>query len=180
MSSAGHVRALAHDQEDESTVHPDEGLILLSDRVSAACLAGGITQTRQITSSLAGIAQRNGQTLVSAIVANPQVGASGVVSRIENQWKVRRGRAGSKRCILGAVLSGDRRQQLARTEPPDCDTDQLRGLFKGEMAGADPAAGSSGPRHDALLIDLVGRRRRTLGILSSIVAQQVTELMMTV
>ena len=78
MSSADHVRALAHDQEDESMVHPDEGLILSSDRVSAACLAGGITQTRQITSSLAGIAQRNGQTLVSAIVANLQAGASGV------------------------------------------------------------------------------------------------------
>ena len=76
MSSADHVRALAHDQEDESMVHPDEGLILSSDRVSAACNAGGISQTRQITSSLAGIPQNNGQTLVSAIVVNPQAGAS--------------------------------------------------------------------------------------------------------
>jgi len=36
MSSADHVRALAHDQEDESMVHANEGLILSSDRVSAA------------------------------------------------------------------------------------------------------------------------------------------------
>ena len=58
MSNADHVRALAHDQKDESMVHPDEDLILSSDRVSAACLAVAITQTRQITSSLAGIFRR--------------------------------------------------------------------------------------------------------------------------
>ena len=49
-------------------VHPDEGLILSSDRVSEAHHAGEITQT----------SQKNGQTLVSAIVANQQAGASGV------------------------------------------------------------------------------------------------------
>ena len=59
-------------------VHPDEGLILSSDRVREAHHAGGISQTEQITNSLTGIAQKNGQTLVSAIVANPQAGASGV------------------------------------------------------------------------------------------------------
>ena len=32
MSSADHVRAIAHDQEDEAMVHPDKGLILRSDR----------------------------------------------------------------------------------------------------------------------------------------------------
>ena len=78
MSSADRVRALAHDQEDEAVPHPDEGLTLSSDRVSAACLAGAIVQTRQKPSSLAGIAQGKGQTLVSAIVANPRAGASGV------------------------------------------------------------------------------------------------------
>jgi len=36
MSSADQVRALAHHLEDESVPHPDEGLILRSDRVSAA------------------------------------------------------------------------------------------------------------------------------------------------
>ena len=78
MSSADHIRALAHDKEDEAMVHPDEGLILSSDRVREAHHAGGISQTEQITNSLTGIAQKNGQTLVSAIVANPQAGASGV------------------------------------------------------------------------------------------------------
>ena len=84
MSSADHVRALAHDQEDESIVHPDEGLILSSDRVSATHHAGGITQTRQITSSLTRVAQKNGQTLVSAIVANPQAGVSGVALPLDS------------------------------------------------------------------------------------------------
>ena len=78
MSSADRVRALARDQEDEAVPYPDEGLILSSDRVSAACLAGAIVETRQITSSLAGISQGNGKTLVSAIVANPRAGASGL------------------------------------------------------------------------------------------------------
>ena len=79
----------------------------------------------------------------------------------------------SKRCILSAVLSGDSRQQLARPVRPDSNADELCGVFKGEKAGADPAAGSSGARQDALPIvhmDLVGRRRRTLGILSFVIA----------
>ena len=59
-------------------VHPDEGLILRSDRVREAHSAGGLTQTEQIKSSLIGIAQKNGQILVSAIVANPHAGASSV------------------------------------------------------------------------------------------------------
>ena len=65
MPSADHERALVQIQEDGSTVHPEEGLILSSDRVSAACNAGGISQTRQIVSFLTGTAQKNGQTLVS-------------------------------------------------------------------------------------------------------------------
>ena len=67
MSSADHIRALVRDQEDEAMVHPDEGLILRR-----------LTQTEQIKSSLIGIAQKNGQILVSAIVANPHAGASSV------------------------------------------------------------------------------------------------------
>lgn len=59
-------------------VHPEEGLILSSDRVAAAHAAGGINQTRQILIHLTGTAQKHGQTLVSAIVANSQAGASGV------------------------------------------------------------------------------------------------------
>ena len=35
------------------------------------------SQTRQVTSSLTGIAQNHGQTLVSAIVVNPQAGTAG-------------------------------------------------------------------------------------------------------
>ena len=46
MSSADHVRALAPDQGDESASHPDEGLILRSERVSAAHSGGGIFHTR--------------------------------------------------------------------------------------------------------------------------------------
>ena len=37
-----------------------------------------LTQTRQMVCHLTGTAQKHGQTLVSAIVANPQAGASGV------------------------------------------------------------------------------------------------------
>ena len=77
MSSADHVRVKAHDQEDESMVHPDEDLILSSDRVSAACLAVAITQTRQITSSLRGMV-RPWSRLSCAGLANLQAGASGV------------------------------------------------------------------------------------------------------
>ena len=44
MSSADRVRALARDQEDEVVPHPDEGLILRNDRVSAANSDGGISQ----------------------------------------------------------------------------------------------------------------------------------------
>ena len=77
MSSADHVRALARDQEDESVPHPDEGLILRSDRVSIAHSGGGISPIRQVTSSLTGIAQNHGQTLVSAVVVNPKAGAAG-------------------------------------------------------------------------------------------------------
>ena len=77
MSSADHVRALARDQEDESIPHPDEGLVLKSDRVTTAYSGGGISQTRQVTSSLTGISQNHGQTLVSGIVVNPQGGAAG-------------------------------------------------------------------------------------------------------
>ena len=66
MSSADHIRALARDQEDETMVHPDEGLILRSDRVREAHSAGGHTQTEQVTSSLTGIAQNHGQILISA------------------------------------------------------------------------------------------------------------------
>ena len=36
MSSADHIRALARDQEEEAMVHPDEDLILRSDRVREA------------------------------------------------------------------------------------------------------------------------------------------------
>ena len=74
MSSADRVRALARNQEDEAEPHPDEGLILSSDRVSAA---RGISQTSQVTSSHTGIAQGHGQTLVSTIVVNPQSIAAG-------------------------------------------------------------------------------------------------------
>ena len=146
--NADHMRALAHDQEDESMVYQDEGLILTSDRVSAACNAGGITQTRQVTSSLAGIAQRNGQTLVSAIAANPQAGASGVAyyltvprvrrlaSGIEHQQKVRRHRACSKR--LGRTPSKDPWHSFLRHHRPqghdtfsmDPTTRTLRGTLR--------------------------------------------------
>ena len=44
MSSADHIRALTHDQEDEEMVHPDESLILRSNGVREAHRAGGITQ----------------------------------------------------------------------------------------------------------------------------------------
>ena len=59
-------------------VHPEEGLILSSDRVAAAHAAGGINQTRQILIHHTGTARKHGQTLVSAIVANSQAGASEV------------------------------------------------------------------------------------------------------
>ena len=77
MSSADRVRALARSQEDEVVPHPDEGLILDSDGVSAAHREGGISQTSQVVVSLTGIPQGQGQTLVSTYVVNPQSIAAG-------------------------------------------------------------------------------------------------------
>ena len=127
----------------------DEGLILRSDRVSAAHSGGGISQTRQVTSSLTGIAQNHGQTLVSAIVVNPHactswccrqcllLDSASKVHRVrrlatshEPQWNVRQRRDGSKGGIHGALLSGDRRQRLAHPVQRDNHADQLCRLFK--------------------------------------------------
>ena len=77
MSSADHVRALARSQEEEAVPHPDEGLILDSDRVAAAHMDGGISQSSQVMTSLTGIIQGPGQTLVSTYVADPQSIAAG-------------------------------------------------------------------------------------------------------
>ena len=77
MSSTDRVRALARSQEDEAVPHPDEGLILSSDGVSAAHREGGISQTSQVMGSLTGIPQGQGQTLVSTYVVNPQSIAAG-------------------------------------------------------------------------------------------------------
>ena len=57
--------------------HPDEGLILDSDGVSAAHREGGISQTSQVVTSLTGIPQGQGQTLVSTYVVEPQSIAAG-------------------------------------------------------------------------------------------------------
>ena len=71
------MRTLARGQEDEAVPHPDEGLILTSDEVREAHREGGLSQTERVTSSLTGIAQSHGQTLVSTIVVNPRAGAAG-------------------------------------------------------------------------------------------------------
>ena len=173
MSSADHVRVLAHNHEDEAMVHPmilrsdsvseahsaggltqtEQVTVLKSDRVSEAHSAGGLTQTEQVTGSLTRIAQKNGQTLVSAIAPNPSWcfrcclpldSASEVprvrrlATRYEHQWNVRQRRVGSKGGIHRAVLSGDRRQQLAQPVRRDSHADQLCGLFKDKKAGVDP------------------------------------------
>ena len=185
MSNADHVRALAHDQKDESMVHPDEGLVLSSDRVSAAYIAGGITQTRQITSSLTGIAKRNGQTLVLAIVANPQASASGVTyhltvpPRYLELGNLRRelnisGKFGeaalaARDAYVARIDDNNWREQSGHiaSQTSFADYSRARRMELIEQQGAVDRGMTRCPF--IVHMDLVGRRRRTRGILSFVV-----------